>query len=303
MNLGSSISNMADYIGGTLDQIAKGNNGSATDPSNPQYAGIQQFNAWLASPLGKQYQETFRVTYDAAANDWNYDRRANQVVEVADVASTGDEYELTYNPTRNWRISLNASQAVAVRTNTGVDLQAFVKSLDPVYKGAAGKLYEADNQVLFGDAMLTGVVVPMLATTTQDGGPATELRRWHWSGITNYTFTDALWNGRLKGWAVGGGVRWEDKSAIGSPVILDPVAGAIPDVHHPYYAPALTNFDAWVSYNRRLSKKLGLTVQLNFRNIGVHDELVPISAQPDGTYAAYSTRDPMSWMLTTTLNF
>ncbi len=303
VNLSSSISNLADYIGGTLDQIAKGNNGNVNDPTNPQYAGIQQFNQWLASPMGQQYQQTFRVTYDAAANDWNYDRRAGQVVSVADVASTGDEFELTYNPTRNWRIKFDVSKAVAVRTNSGTDLQAFIKSLEPVYKGAAGKLYEADNQTLFGDAVTTGVVVPTLAVTTQDGGPATELRRWHWSGITNYTFTDGALNGWLKGWAVGGGVRWEDKSAIGSPVIVDPVAGAIPDARHPYYAPALTNYDAWVSYNRKLSKKVGLTVQLNVRNIGVHNELIPISAQPDGTYAAYSIRDPMTWMLTTTLNF
>jgi hypothetical protein len=303
VNLSSSMSNLADYIGGTLDEIAKGGNGSATDPSNPKYAGIQQFNAWLASPMGKQYQETFRVTYDAAANDWNYDRRANQVVSVADVASTGDEFEVTYNPSKNWRIAFNASKAVAVRTNSGVDLQAFVNSLAPVYKGEGGKLIVLDNGTLFSDAVLTGVVVPMLAVTTQDGGPTTELRRWHWSGITNYTFTDNFWDGRLKGWAIGGGVRWEDKSAIGSPVIVDPVAGPIPDARHPYYASALTNYDGWISYSRRLGNKLGLTVQLNIRNIGVGNELIPVAAQPDGTYAAYSIRDPQTWMLTTTLNF
>ena len=167
----SSISNLADYIVGTLDEIAKGANSSVNAQANPKYAGIQQFNTWLASPLGKQYQETFRVTYDAAANDWNYDRRANQVVSVADVASTGDEFELTYNPMKNWRIAFNASKAIAVRTNSGVDLQTFVNSLTPVYKGAAGQLIEADNGTLFTDAVLTGVVVPCWPSPRRTAGP------------------------------------------------------------------------------------------------------------------------------------
>ncbi|HEU5080078.1 MAG TPA: TonB-dependent receptor plug domain-containing protein [Opitutaceae bacterium] len=302
VNLGTSISNLADSVADTLDRIANGMNGDPNDPSNPKYAGIQQFNQWLASPLGLQYQKTFQFAYDPATNSYNYSRRNNEVVEVADVSSTGEEYELTYNPLKNWRIAFNASRAEAIRTNSGLDLQTFMSSLAPVYNGPAGQLIVADNGSLFGDSVKTGALVPMLAITTQDGGPTSELREWHWNVITNYTFTDTFWDGKLKGWAIGGGVRWLDKSAIGSPVIVDPVAGPIPDARHPYYAPAQTNFDAWVSYSRKLGK-VDLSVQLNVRNIGVGDKLIPVSAQPDGTYAAYTIAEAQTIMLNTTLSF
>ncbi|MBI2497820.1 MAG: hypothetical protein HYV75_07905 [Opitutae bacterium] len=132
-----------------------------------------------------------------------------------------------------------------------------------------------------------------------DGSPTPELRKWRWNAVTNYTFD----SGRLKGWNVGGAVRWQDKAAIGFPVI---VVGSGPqiDVKKPYFGPAETNYDAWVGYSRKiLRKKIGWRVQLNVKNLGVGNEMIPVSAQPDGSISAWRITQPETWTLTNTFDF
>jgi len=74
------------------------------------------------------------------------------------------------------------------------------------------------------------------------------------------------------------------------------------DVAHPFYADDTTNYDAWIGYSRRL-KHFRWSVQLNVRNIGVEKALIPVSAQPDGSVAAYRIAEPMTWTLSNTFNF
>jgi hypothetical protein len=102
---------------------------------------------------------------------------------------------------------------------------------------------------------------------------------------------------------VGAAVRWQDEVAIGFPVIVDPVAGPVPDVGNPFYGPTETNFDAWIGYSRKLFGKYQWSIQLNLKNIGVGNELVPIWAQPDGSIASWRINEPQKWTLTNTISF
>jgi hypothetical protein len=147
--------------------------------------------------------------------------------------------------------------------------------------------------------MRQGVIVPTLQVTTQDGSPTSELRRWHWNTVTNYRFTER----RLRGWNAGAAVRWQDKIAIGFPVIVDPRAGPIPDVKHPYYGPTDVSYDGWIGYNRKLWNKYSWSVQLNVKNIGRGDELIPVNVQPDGSVNSWRIAEPMKWTLTNTISF
>ncbi len=114
--------------------------------------------------------------------------------------------------------------------------------------------------------------------------------------------TSTFSEGRLKGWNTGAGVRWQDKVAFGFPIINDPTFGIVPDVRHPYYGPSDTSYDAWVGYSRKF-RKVSWKVQLNVRNIGVGNELIPISAQPDGSVNSWRIRESQTWSLRNTFTF
>ena len=225
VNLGTSVQNLSDFIDQVLNMNSQGRNAG-----NP--AGVDAFNQFMAGNYGQILTRTFRLKFNSANNSWDYDRRTGQVVGTADVVSKGDEYEVIANPTRSWRLAFNVSKAIAIRTNSGLDLQDIVlNGITPLINGPAGTLVKDTSNGQLAPNMRGSVIVPMLQITTQDGSPTSELRRWRWNFVTNYRFTE----GRLRGWNAGAAARWQDKVAIGLPVVVDPAAGAVPDVKHPYY--------------------------------------------------------------------
>jgi catecholate siderophore receptor len=286
------VQNYADLIEDTWDMIAKGANA-------PNTAGLAAWQQWIQSPEGKATMTTFRVAPNAAGNDYDYDRRTGQVTNTSDIVSKGDEFEVIVNPTRNWRISANAAKSTAIRSNTGKDFLQIANSLIPVASGPAGTLLSQDNGNTFGNQFRSTVLVALIQTTSQDGSPTNELRKWRCNFVSNYRFTE----GFVKGLNVGAAVRWQDKVSIGFPVIVDPIAGPVPDVKNPFFGSTETNFDAWIGYSRKLFNRYNWSVQLNVKNIGVGDELVPIWAQPDGSIASWRINEPQKWTLTSTVSF
>jgi hypothetical protein len=167
-----------------------------------------------------------------------------------------------------------------------------------VTQGPAGTLRVNDaNAVTLADNWRTNYnqLLPYLAT---ENAPADELREWRWNAITNYTFGE----GRLKGFGVGGGVRWQGRVVYGFPIINDPSFGIVPDIKNPFYGPSQTNYDAWVSYRRKF-EKFTWSAQVNVRNLGVGNELIPVSAQPDGTPNSWRIREAQTWSLRSTFSF
>jgi len=145
-----------------------------------------------------------------------------------------------------------------------------------------------------------------------DGALAQELRKWRVNFVANYDFQQ----GRLKGFGVGSGVRWLSKAAIGYPVAtfesdLGPSDGVtevsdirISDVRNPIYGPDETRFDGWVSYETKiLQGRFGLRVQLNVRNIGVHNKLVPVVANPNGTIPLWTIAEGEKYTLSAKISF
>ena len=147
-----------------------------------------------------------------------------------------------------------------------------------------------------------------------DGAVAQELRKWRANLVANYEFR----SDRLKGFGVGSGVRWQDKAAVGFPVIslrsdLTPVPAGGPalgsdvrvsDVRHPFYGPDETRYDAWLSYQRKIWKgKIGLKMQLNVRNIFTHNELTPVTINPDGKVAVWSITEGRKITFSTKFSF
>jgi outer membrane receptor for monomeric catechols len=229
---------------------------------------------------------------------------------TADNVSKGLEFELTYNVNKNWRIMANVAKQEAKQTNIAPQLTAFIeerlaywKSIPAIWNGLrtsnnpwgltqTGE--EHFNQFLLGS---------YVGYKSVDGQPSTQLRKWHGSVLTNYTFTE----GRFKGFNLGGAARYLDKSIIGNPVITQVVNGTPTivglDLAHPYYAGSYIGVDAWVGYRRKIFTDKVIDFQLNVRDLEEGGGFRPIVANSDGTHAVYRIVQPRTFYLTAKLEF
>ncbi len=242
----------------------------------------------------------------------------NGLAVTEDSKSEGYEIEFNANPTKNWRLTLNASQAKAQRTNIGGTalrefVAGYVKALNNGAPGSVGDLRiwwgGAGNETTlaewYGGNQPFGSVYAQRAL--EEGTDVPELREWRFNAITNYDFD----HGFLKGFNVGGGVRYEGSNVIGyKPILLDPSrpnddspANTTYDLANPYKGPDEINFDLWVGYSRRIWKNINWNVQLNVRNVGVGNELMVLTTEPDGSGATYRIRPPQQIQLTNTFRF
>lgn len=232
-----------------------------------------------------------------------------------DSSSQGYEIEFNASPIPNWRIALNGSKTTAQRSNIGGDnLRAFIEAYSKAlttpgagFDGVKGGV--GDLRIWWGGAGNTtsllewnnGIGSEFNQRKLQEGTNVPELREWRWNAITNYEF-DKNW---LKGVNVGAGVRYESSIVIG----YKPIAGATADeisfdIENPYRGDSQTNYDLWMGYTRRkVWRNIDWSVQLNVRNVGVGNELIAVTTQPDGSGATYRIRPPQTWTLTNTLRF
>jgi len=230
----------------------------------------------------------------------------NGLTVTEDSVSKGYEIELNAAPTKNWRLTANASKTTAVRTNIGGSaLVDFISK----FNTALNTTPAGDLRIWWGGFDGTNTALIQWNTTInsnyslkhlQEGTNVPEMREWRFNGITNYSFD----HGFLKGVNVGGGVRYESDIVIGYKPVKGAIAGSLGyDLSNPYRGPADTNFDVWFGYGRRIWRNIDWSVQLNVRNLFVGNELIPLTVQPDGSPGAYRIRPPQTWQLTNTFRF
>ncbi len=241
-----------------------------------------------------------------------------------DLESTGIEYELTANPLPNWRITLNASRAEAVRSNVLNSWDSYIdENIDFWFDGnyalndTPGMDYwsfrgfydipETPGSTLgTGGRLGTGygaeILNPYYQAKATEEQLVNELRKWHFNLVTNYSFIE----GPLKGLGVGGAYRWMDKSNIGYYPKYDSEANAwVNDLDKPIKGPSEQYFDLWISYERELNIASGVTwsIQLNAYNLFGDDDLIPTQANPDGTIAQVRIPAETTWAISNTFRF
>lgn len=215
--------------------------------------------------------------------------------DIKSSVSKGFELESTYNVTPNWRIAFNVAQVKSTESGKGenwAETVAWVK--EHWFDNPAVAALRVDE----GTGLLSTVggwedraVTNFISAQERNGASNPEIREWRANAITNYKFSE----GRLKGFGVGGGVRFQDRPFLGyfgkeNPA--DPSGPFIADVTEPLYGPTETNFDVWISYERRIfNDKVLMKLQLNVRNAFTGDELIPIKAQQADLYSQYSAFD------------
>lgn len=267
---------------------------------------IASWRAWQ-----KSVDPRFYKAWGLNLNDPTKSASANAPAGFAvteDSVSKGYEFEFNAQPTRNWRLTVNATKTEAIRNNIGGKaisefISAYEKVLNNGAPGSAG-----DLRIWWGGAgnetamyqWRSNIGSEYAQRKLQEGTNVPELREWSFNAITNYDFDYSF----LKGVNVGAGVRYQSDIVIGyKPVMLASGNAITFDLANPYKGPSETNFDFWVGYNRKITRKIEWNIQLNVRNAFVGDELIPVTVQPDGSPGAYRIRPPQTWTVTNTFRF
>jgi hypothetical protein len=298
------ILNMDRAMYTILTQMEQGRLEFLTDRETPSTAAKAALLDFLRNPVATPFYSTDVAGYyiDASGKlQGSGDRTVNRVFATSDIVAKGWEFDVTANPTRNWRITFNVANQFTIKTNSGNDLAAMLDSWRPfLFDGPAGDmpLTEGSTNNLRGQYQASWVAVTNRVRAL-NGSRSPELREWRFNFINNYSFSE----GRLKGWNVGGALRWQDKSAIGYPIVVIAGGGQF-DVHNPYWGPTTTNVDGWIGYGRRIWKdRIAWKAQLNVRNIGVRNRLIPMTAAPDGSIDTYRISAGMTWALSNSFEF
>jgi outer membrane receptor protein involved in Fe transport len=221
-------------------------------------------------------------------------------VASSDMTSKGVEIELTTQVSKNWSMTVNATKTDAVITEISPTIDAWVASFTQFF-GTVSNPTPAGLIKLWGGSTMaynwnTTILSGYNVLKAQIGHSAPELAPYRVNFITNYNFD----TGMLKGASAGLAYRWEDRRILGYQ--YDPSTTTL-DISKPWHGPSDHHVDLWVGYQHRLTTKLDWRIQLNLRNVGEHDKLVPVSIEPDGTVGLSRIQEGMGAWLTNTFLF
>ena len=246
-----------------------------------------------------------------------------QTVGTTDVSSKGFELEATYNPTRNWRMKFTGSKMQAQDDRVSPEIYNWWQQRLPVWNSVRADIVPGDGKgrlwwdTIPADYYAGGETrTPQTrwiqdqfgaywAASTNAGRPRTQIREWHFAGISNYDITE----GKLKNFNFGGAVRWESRASIGflggPPETSGPYQGAVLflDTNKPVWDPARFYVDLSAGYRFKLfGEKVRGKAQLNIKNALENGRLQAIGINPDGRPYAYRIIDPRQFIVSTTFD-
>ncbi len=313
----SDPSNPASYHSGSPTQWTYQ---PASGQSASQAAAAQQADVAGWDAMVKSLPPAFFTAFKLDMNQQSIDQLKSLTYTTPsgftipeDNVSKGMEFELYASPIRGLRLAMNASKSEAVRNNVGdAELNSLVTTINTAFNSTAAGSLRSNSGPTAATALSAwnaNFWASWLSVKGQEGNAVPELRKWRANLIANYDFS----SGMLKGVNVGLGYRWQDRVIIGyKPKYYIGTAetpnaflatSAKFDLGSPYYGPAETNIDVWVGYSHRINTRLNWRTQLNVRNLGKGNSLIPITVQPDGTVAAWRIAPTQVWSLTNTLEF
>ena len=218
---------------------------------------------------------------------------------LVDYVSEGWEYELVGSITDNWNVSVNASKTNAYQESLE---QGFVDYMEGLYEkyveSDAGdiRIWWAGHNEAVRREFVQNLWGPYQFQVQTNGRLVSELSPWSVNAVTNYSFHD----GKFAGLNIGGGFRWKDKKVIGYQ-LNDAEDNLDPD--KPIWSDTEQHFDLWAGKTLKLNDRIDWRIQVNLRNVGEDPGLKPLSVQPDGSPAAFSIQEGMTWQLTNTFSF
>ncbi len=267
----------------------------ATEWVNDQgWVQVKEDNDWL----------TYRGDGTVLRSNWY-----PGLTDPQDVSSKGFELNLTYNPTRNWRITLNASKIDSVSSNVAPLLSSVMDNFFESYNTI--KDYHLwDSMNLNANRPIRNWMQSHINTyftkKLQEGASTNEVRNYYVNLVTNYNF----YEGRLKNFSVGGAVRWMSKGTVGYPLMdYEVVPGTqiqVPNVAFPYEGSENWYVDVNFGYKKKIYKgKIDWSTRVHLKNINnfSSDKLSVINKSYDGTVTTVRWDPPLEILWTNTFSF
>lgn len=223
--------------------------------------------------------------------------------------STGMEMNLTYNPTRQWRVALNIAKIESVSSDVAPMTTRILDNFFVHYNEIKEfKLWEAGDTR--GGApfknWFQNLINNYWVGKLQEGAATNETRKWSGSVVTNYRFTD----GRFKGFSMGGAVRYRGEGAIGYPLmdydVNEDTNITVPNVNEPYMSQVNWNVDFNAGYRTKIFEdKVTWDLRLHLKNLNNlgSDGLTTFRTNYDGTPANVRWDPPFTARVTSSFKF
>lgn len=289
----------------TKTEILRDINGNPIADSIPNINSYADYTKLLIGllPADVAARYNFQVTGTGTGVQLVSNSLGNQVATNSQTAK-GVEFELVTSPVQGLRIMLNVGKQETVTANSAADAFDLANTvLANMQKAGIATLRDSPNNQApgtFADRYTTDIVTPIVAARIKDGTVSQEQRKWRANVVANYTFSRET---RLKGFGLGAAARWQDKAAIGYYQLINSAGLVYPDLTRPYFSPNQLNGDVWVSYTRKVTKKINWKVQVNMRNaFGDHSD-IPVRANPDGSIPIVRIPQEKAWFVTNTFTF
>ena len=231
------------------------------------------------------------------------------VTSSGNLAAKGVEIELTANPTPNWTLLFNLARQETVESDIAGGIVRWIDTLQPYYEtldvwtSTEPEALNIWTGITQKESWTSFILERTGSATVREGARSTEQREWRANFVTNYRFNE----GGLKGFNVGGGLRYESEAAIGYRV--EETAEGIPFfvTDNPFTDEGTFDLDLWFGYTRKISnwgeKGINMKLQLNFKNLLEGGGITPIHINPDGVVSTYRIDPPKAWYITTTFDF
>lgn len=221
------------------------------------------------------------------------------VTGTSDFFSKGYEIEGTYNPTSRWSITFNASSQESIKTNVLKQYSDYLAIREPQWR-AMGNLIARPNGQTINQAVDSAAVLVVRTQQSKEGSILPEIRKWRFNLVNSYRFTDGL----LKGWSVGGAVRWQDKAAVGYNAKRNEFGVIVQDTNRPIFGPTELTTDGFVTYTRKILKdKVRWRAQLNVFNLLNDTKEIPTAIDDDFVVVARQLQNGLTFRITNTFEF
>ncbi len=208
-------------------------------------------------------------------------------VATYSLESSGYEFQLTANPTKNWRLMANFSITDASEGDVGPEVKAFIDEQFPLWE--SNGQYITSNGISIADELV--LIRSALDEQFETEGDTVFGNRRHKVNVfTRYGFS----GGPLDGLTVGAGYNHKSKIVIGRNAAT----------RENQYGNSYYSVDAMLGYTVRglLPSKMKLKLQLNVSNV-LDDTEALILRYQGVNIRRLSLRPPRTWRLTANLDF
>jgi len=221
------------------------------------------------------------------------------VTGTSDFFSKGYEIEGTYNPTDRWSIGFNASSQESIKTNVLKQYSDYLAIREPQWR-TMGNLVAANGGQTINQLVDSGAITVIRTQQSKEGSILPEIRKWRFNLVNRYRFTE----GRLKGWSLGGAVRWQDKAAVGYHSTVNQFGAIIQDIKHPIYGQTELITDAFLSYSRKIMKdRVRWKVQCNVYNLLNDTKEIPVAIDDDLVVVGRQLQNGLTFKVSQTFEF